>query len=61
MPKIIKKGILALEKKFRQVNEEYIKNLEKTINDIKKSKFFQLWQAYCRIRDKILGRNEKNN
>lgn len=37
-----------------QQKETHIKNLETIINRIKSSKFFRLWQFYCKARDEIL-------
>jgi len=36
--------------------ESYIQNLETQLNTIKSAKFFKLWQTYCAIRKKIIGR-----
>lgn len=43
------------------IKEKEIEKLKEDINKITSSKTYKLWQAYCKIRDKILGRNEKNN
>ncbi|MGB9707640.1 MAG: glycosyltransferase, partial [Microgenomates group bacterium] len=39
-----------------QINQQqtHIQNLETQLNTIKSSKFFKLWQTYCKIRDKLL-------
>jgi hypothetical protein len=44
-----------------QNQQSHIQNLETQLNTIKSSKFFKLWQAYCRIRDKILRKKYEKN
>ena len=34
--------------------DEYAKGLEQSLNEIKNSKFFKIWQTYCKIRDRLL-------
>lgn len=53
--------ILKDENKNLQNNIKEIKikfyNSESSLTKIKSSKFFKLWQGYCKIRDKILKKN----
>jgi 2-polyprenyl-3-methyl-5-hydroxy-6-metoxy-1,4-benzoquinol methylase len=55
-------GILSISKYINnlqsqlQQQQSHIQSLETQLNTIKSAKFFRLWQSYCKIRDKILGR-----
>jgi len=47
--------IKNLETQIQQL-QQHANNLEKQIEKIKSAKFFKLWQGYCLIRKKIIGR-----
>jgi len=46
--------LIQPQSQFQQ--QLYIQNLETQLNTIKSAKFFKLWQKYCAIRKKIIGR-----
>lgn len=47
--------IQNLETQIQQL-QQHAKNLETQLESIKSAKFFKLWQSYCTIRKKIIGR-----
>ena len=48
-----------LEKTKEEIekNKKEIQNLVDTLNQIKSSRFFRLWQGYCKLRDDIIKRH----
>jgi hypothetical protein len=60
------KILISVLEKFNQQPAIYnantdgnqVSNLIEELNKIKSSKTYKLWQTYCRIRDKILGRKK---